>query len=162
MLLEAHHWQRAIRQYSTDLNCPVGPEDMDALFSACLLMTVNSFALDSYNPAQSFVFSPTPARSLNWLMWWEMFMDSRNDLFDDNRFGREGLRPDLADLCDITESTTTENNPYLWPLRMLTPLLALEPSLTTFSRTTTFMGRLMPDYYERLIAKHPPALVILA
>ncbi|KAL4743154.1 hypothetical protein BDV11DRAFT_202142 [Aspergillus similis] len=175
-LLEAHHWQRAIRQYSTELQSSIGPQNMDALFSACLLMTVNSFALDSYNPRQSFVFSPNPVESLNWLfvqsglrhllgravpwlrksMWWEMFMESRNDLFE------EGLHPDLANLCGITESTTTENNPYLWPLRMLTPLLTLEPSLRTYSRITTFMGRLLPDYYERLIAKDTPALVILA
>ncbi|KAL6236289.1 hypothetical protein BDW75DRAFT_115541 [Aspergillus navahoensis] len=181
-LLEAHHWQRAIRQYNAELQSSIGPQNMDALFSACLLITVNSFELDSYNPLQSFVFSPNPAESLNWLfvqsglrhllgrtvpwlrksMWWEMFMGSRNDLFDNERTGREGLHPDLANLCGITESTSTENNPYFWPLWMLTPLLELEPSLTTSSRITTFMGRLLPDYYQRLIAKDPPALVILS
>ncbi|KAL2820810.1 hypothetical protein BDW59DRAFT_150557 [Aspergillus cavernicola] len=181
-LLEAHHWQHAIRQYSTELQSPIGPENMDALFSACLLQTVNSFAIDSFSPHLSFVFSSTPVESLNWLfvqsglrhllsrtipwlrksMWWDMFMDSRSENFDDNRSGREGLHPDLATLCNITSSSTTETNPYLWPLRMLTPLLSLEPSIQTFPRFTTFMGRLLPDYYERLILRDPPALIILA
>ncbi|KAL4928333.1 Zn(II)2Cys6 transcription factor [Aspergillus undulatus] len=181
-LLEAHHWQRAIRQYSKELQSPISPETMDSLFSACLLMTVNSFTIDSYNPHQSFVFSSNPAVSLNWLfvqsglrhllgrsqpwlrksMWWEMFMDSRNNMFDDSRPGREGLHPELAELCGITELSTEKNNPYFLPLRMLTPLLVVEPSVKTFPRITTFMGRLMPDYYERLIAKDPPALVLLA
>ncbi|KAL4956404.1 hypothetical protein BDW69DRAFT_86021 [Aspergillus filifer] len=181
-LLEAHHWQRAIRQYCNELQSPMGPENMDPLFSACLLMTINSFAMDSFNPGQSFVFSSDPAVSLNWLfvqsglrhllarsrpwlrksMWWKMFMDSRNDLFEDTRPGREGLHPRLADLCGINEQSDETNNPYFLPLRMLTPLLSLEPSYKTFPRITTFMGRLGPDFYERLIAKDPPGLVVLA
>ncbi|KAL2863788.1 Zn(II)2Cys6 transcription factor domain-containing protein [Aspergillus lucknowensis] len=181
-LLEAHHWQRAIRQYSAELQSPITRENMDPLFSACLLMTVNSFGLETYNPRQSFVFSAQPAESLNWLfvqsglrhllgraaqwsrksIWWEMFMDSRHKSFEDQRTGREGLHPDLADLCGITEFSTFQNNPYLWPLRMLTPLLKLEPSAKTFPQITTFMGRLFPDYYERLIMKDPPALILLS
>ncbi|KAL4796092.1 hypothetical protein BDV19DRAFT_378346 [Aspergillus venezuelensis] len=160
---------RAIRQYSSELQSPMGPKNMDPLFSACLLMTVNSFAMDSFNPGQSFVFSSNPAVSLNWLfvqsglrhllvrsrpwvqksMWWEMP-------------GREELHPGLADLCGIDQQSDETSNPYSLPLRMLTPLLSLEPSYKTFSRITTFMGRLGPDFYERLIAKHPPALVVLA
>ncbi|KAL4871369.1 hypothetical protein BDV12DRAFT_194434 [Aspergillus spectabilis] len=181
-ILETHHWQHAIRHYSTELQSPIGPEEMDPLFSACLLMTVNSFAMDSYNPHQSFVFSPNTAESLNWLfvqsglrhllgrtaqwlrksMWFEMFMDSRSDLFNDQRSGKEGLHPDLADFCGISEFSTEENNPYVWPLRMLTPMLALKPTVETFPQITTFMGRLLPDYYERLIVKDPPALMILS
>ncbi|KAL3466497.1 hypothetical protein BJX64DRAFT_284435 [Aspergillus heterothallicus] len=181
-LLETHHWQHAIHQYSAELQSPISPENMDALFSSCLLMTVNSFTIDTYNPRASFIFSADPTTSLNWLfvqsglrhllgrtapwlrksMWWEMFMDSRSDWFDDIREGREGLHPHLADLCGINEFSTLENNPYLWPLRMLTPLLKLEPSVKTFPRITTFMGRLLPDYYETLIRRDPPALVLLA
>ncbi|KAL4885889.1 hypothetical protein BJY04DRAFT_214086 [Aspergillus karnatakaensis] len=181
-VLETHHWQRAIREYSTELQSPITIEGMDPMFSACLLMTVNSFAMDSYNPHQSFVFSPKPAESLNWLfvqsglshllgrtkqwlrksMWFEMFMDSRSELFEDERNGKEGLHPELAELCGITEFSTVENTPYMWPLRMLTPMLSLRPSVETFPQITTFMGRLFPNYYERLIAKDPPALMILA
>ncbi|KAL2849984.1 hypothetical protein BJX68DRAFT_92104 [Aspergillus pseudodeflectus] len=181
-LLETHHWQKAIHQYSAELQSPISPSNMDTLFSACLLMTVNSFAMDTYNPRASFVFSANPATSLNWLfvqsglrhllgrtapwlrksMWWEMFMDSRGDSFEDMRAGREGLHPHLADLCGVTEFSTTENNPYTWPLRMLTPLLKLELSVKTFPKITTFMGRLLPDYYETLVRKEPPALILLA
>ncbi|KAL3469773.1 hypothetical protein BJX99DRAFT_64578 [Aspergillus californicus] len=183
-LLETHHWQHAIRQYAVELQSPTSAENMDALFSACLLLTINSFAMErnTFNPRLSFVFSDNPPGSLNWLfiqsglrhllsrtgpwlkksMWWDMFMDSRGNTFDDTRSGRDGLHPPLADLCGIDASSTTESNPYLWPLRMLTPLLALTPSLKTFPRITTFMGRLLPDYYACLVRREPPALVLLA
>ncbi|KKK16535.1 hypothetical protein ARAM_006958 [Aspergillus rambellii] len=184
-LVEGQHLQLAIRQYSQEIETPMGPENMDALFSACLLMTVNSFPLEKYNPRQSFVFSENPAPSLNWLfvqsglshllcraqpwlprsMWLETFLSSsreNRDFYQDKRPGRDRLPSALADICGITEHTTEETNPYLWPLRMLTPLLSVEPSLATFSQFTTFMGRLLPEFHDRLIQKDPPALILLA
>ncbi|EAU35520.1 conserved hypothetical protein [Aspergillus terreus NIH2624] len=182
-LLEAHHWQRSISQYSKELSAGVGPRNMDPLFSNCLLMTVHSFNLETYNPRSSFVFSDDPD-ALNWLqvqsglrhllgfahpwltssMWWEMFKIPReeNPLYDDHRPGREGLHPLLADICDIDDTTTEETNPYLWPLRMLTPILTLERSIKSLTQFTNFMGRLLPDYMEKLAQKDPPALVILS
>ncbi|EAW11202.1 Zn(II)2Cys6 transcription factor domain-containing protein [Aspergillus clavatus NRRL 1] len=181
-LAEAYHWQRAIGQYSKELASGVGPHNMDSLFSTCLLMTVNSFALDEYNPRKSFVFSDDPG-ALSWLilqgglrhllgltrpwlcisMWLGVFMDNveESKVFDDHRPGRAGLHPALADICGIEDTTTEESNPYLWPLRMLTALLAAERSMKSFSMYTTFMGRLLPIFWDRLANKDPPALVIL-
>ncbi|KAA8647445.1 hypothetical protein EYZ11_004066 [Aspergillus tanneri] len=180
--VEAYHWQQAISQYSQEI-AHVRSENMDALFSACFLMTTHSFRLETCDPRSSFVFSNDP-ESLNWLMlqsglrhllslaqpwlyrsvWFELFMESRqsNPLFDDHRSGREGLDPAFADICAIDDSSTEGSNPYLWPLRMLTPILAAERSMRSFSMYTNFMGRLDSSFYERLLRRDPPALLILA
>lgn len=181
-LLEATHWQKSINQYSRELSTGLTPKNMDGLFSACLLMTVNSFHLDQYDPRSSFIFSSDPT-ALNWLqlqsglrhllmlagpwicksMWWGMFQQSRNEnpLFEDDRPGREGLEPRFADVCGIDETTTIDSNPYLWPLRMLTPLLGMERSAASMAQYTNFMGRLLPPYMEKLRQRDPPALLIL-
>lgn len=181
--IAAYHWREAVSQYSDALSTNVGPETMDALISGCLLLTMNSFMLEEFNPRSSFVFSTNP-ESLNWLMlqsglrhllyltrpwfpqsiWFESFMASRGDedTYEDHRPGRVGMDPEMADLCGIEESTVEETNPYWWPLRMLAHIVPLERSIKSFSRYTNFMGRLMPEYYQKLLQKDPPALVILA
>lgn len=180
--LEAYHWQKAVGQYSKEIS-HIGSHNMDPLFSVCLLMTVHTFRLETYNPHSSFVFSESPD-SLHWLMlqrglshllgltrrwlptsmYFDMFMASRkeNPLFDDERPGREGLDPAFADICGIDEKSTVETNPYLWPVRMLTPLLSAERSIRSLNMYMNFMGRLTSPFYERLQAKDPPALLILA
>lgn len=82
--------------------------------------------------------------------------------FEDKRPGRVGLDPDLADLCGIADETTVDENPCLWPLRMLMGLLPFE-RVTESSRVyNTWMGRLENPFYECLLRKEPPALVLLA
>ncbi|GIK06886.1 hypothetical protein Aspvir_002539 [Aspergillus viridinutans] len=182
-MAEAYHWQQAISQYSKELGCAVGPHNMDALFSTCLLMTVHAFQLEEYNPRKSFVFSDDP-QALSWLtlqgglrhllgltrpwlfisMWWEVFMETRHEsqAFEDPPPGREGLHPELADICGIDDTTTEDSNPYLAPLRMLTLLLQAERSIKSFSKYTTFMGRLLPSFWAQLAKKDPPALIIIS
>ncbi|PWY78481.1 hypothetical protein BO94DRAFT_522172 [Aspergillus sclerotioniger CBS 115572] len=182
-LSETYHWQQAITQYSKEITT-IGPNNTDSLISACLLLTVRSFALDEYSPLSSFVFSDDPV-SLNWLslqaglryligatakwvdgsMWWEMFMRSHDqflNIFDDDRPGRVAMDPELADLCGIDDTTTAETNPYHAPVRMLTGLLSLERGVKHFAAYTGFMGRLLPDFLEKLMQKDPPALVLLS
>jgi hypothetical protein len=97
-------------------------------------------------------------------MWWEVFMASQheNQAFEDPPPGREGLHPELADICGIDGTTTEESNPYLAPLRMLSLLLQAERSIKSFSKYTTFMGRLLPSFWAQLAKKDPPALIILS
>lgn len=182
-ITEAHHWAQAIRQYAAEVSTGITKENMDKLYSTCILLTVHSFMLDTFNPRTSFVFSNDPT-ALNWLLlqsglryllertrpwmyesiWFSTFMDSRKPQidFEDKRPGRVGLDPDFADLCGIDESSTVDNNPYLWPLRMLTWLLILEMSPQSSQTYNMWMGRLEPEYYDCLLAKDPPALVLLA
>lgn len=82
--------------------------------------------------------------------------------FEDKRAGRAGLDPDLADLCGVTGESTVESNVYLWPLRMLMGLLPLERATASFQTYNTWMGRLENPFYDALLRKEVPALVLLA
>ncbi|BCR94306.1 Zn(II)2Cys6 transcription factor domain-containing protein [Aspergillus luchuensis] len=180
---ETYHWQQAITQYSREVTT-IGPKNTDSLISACLLLTIRSFSLDEYDPLSSFVFSDDIA-SLSWLtlqgglrhlimataqwkagsMWWEVFMKSQNetvDLFEDERPGRVAIHPGLADLCGIDDTTTAETNPYHAPARILTGLLSLERGVRSFASYTGWMGRLLPQFFARLMEKDPPALILLS
>lgn len=181
---ESYHWQQAIQKYTREVSSGVTAKNMDPLYSACILLTIHSFNMEEFNPRSSFVFSDEPAE-LNWLrlqgglryllertrewmpdsIWWAYFMQSHDEPslnYEDDRPGRVDLDPDFADLCHIDETSTVENNPYLWPLRMLTNLLALEHTKHNHQKYYNWMGRLEPEYYDCLLQKDPPALMILA
>ncbi|KAJ5376980.1 hypothetical protein N7509_013866 [Penicillium cosmopolitanum] len=181
---ESYHWQQAIQKYTKEVSSGLTAKNMDPLYSACIMITIHSFAIEEFNPRSSFVFSDDPA-DLNWLrlqgglryllertsqwmpdsMWWAYFMHSHDDQnlnYEDDRPGRVDLDPDFADLCHINEDSTVENNAYLWPLRMLTNLLALERTKHNYQKYYNWMGRLEPEYYDCLLRKEPPALVLLA
>jgi hypothetical protein len=181
--VEAYHWHNAIRLYKKELAAPIGPHNMDPLMSTCLMLSALAFSAEEYRPAGSWVFSSDPT-ALNWLtlqcglrcilaytgpylkqsIWYNAFMESDDEhhTLDNHTPGREGLHPELADLCEIDESTTEENNPYHWPLRMLSPLLKLDSSRENFDKFTTFTGRLLPEFINLLLQKDHKALVILS
>ncbi|KAJ5842712.1 Aflatoxin biosynthesis regulatory protein [Penicillium rubens] len=182
-LAEAYHWQQTINQYSTEVSTNITRENMDKLYSVCLMISMHSFIQETFNPHASFVFTTDPtaltwlrlqgglryllARTHRWLpqsMWWTIFMESRDPSmdFEDKRPGRVGLDPDLADLCGITEDSTVEGNVFLWPLRMLMGLLPFERGPGSFRVYNTWMGRLEGPFYECLLRKEPAALVLLA
>ncbi|KAJ5774181.1 Aflatoxin biosynthesis regulatory protein [Penicillium paradoxum] len=182
-LAEAYHWQQTITQYATEVSTNITRQNMDKLYSTCMMISMHSFLQETFNPRSSFVFSSTPTaltwlriqtglrylleRTISWLpqsMWWTVFMESRAPTvdFEDKRPGRVGLDLELADLCGITEDSTIESNPYLWPLRMLMGLLPLERGTVSFQTYNTWMGRLETPFYDCLDRKEAPALVLLA
>jgi hypothetical protein len=182
-LAEAYHWQQTVKQYSQEVSTSITPQNMDKLYSACMMVSMHSFHQETFSPRSSFVFSSDPT-ALTWLrlqgglryllerthpwlpqsMWFATFMESRDPAinFDDERTGRVGLDSDMADLCGITEDSTVDNTPYLWPLRILTRILGVERCSDSFNKYTTWMGRLEGPFYECLLRKEVPALVLLA
>ncbi|OAX85614.1 hypothetical protein ACJ72_00028 [Emergomyces africanus] len=178
-IAESYHWQHAITLYQKELSTPIGVHNMDGLMSTCMLLGVPAFSAEEYKPENSWLFSSDP-KALNWLLlqsglkyllkftgpylpqsiWYQVFMESNDPIFENHRPGAEGLHPGLAELCNIDETTTEESNPYQWPLRMLSPLLDLEPS-KNFTKITAFMGRLLPKFTSLLQRKDPRAVLIL-
>lgn len=178
---EAYHWQHAIRGYQEALMAPVGKKNMDQLMSTCILVGILSFSDQYYDPYESWVFSSNP-RDLNWLLvqgglkyllqftwpflresiWQEVFSESDDDrLFDNYPGGVEHLHQGLREFCCIDETSTEENNPFYWVIRMLTPLLDLEMGGFGFTKLCGFMGRLEAPFTDYLIAKDTRALLIL-
>ncbi|EGE05032.1 C6 zinc finger domain-containing protein [Trichophyton equinum CBS 127.97] len=181
-VLHAYHWQQTLRQYQEELRTSIGLHNMDGLMSTCMFMSSITFLGADPDYTKSWVFTNNPA-DLNWLLiqgglrfllmhlsrylehsiWYEVFMESSDEeLFGDHRPGKVGLHPELAEICGITDTTTEDDNPCLWPLRMLTPILKLEHNRENFFKILGFMGRLLPDYTNALLAKDPSCMIILA
>ncbi|EGE82891.2 C6 transcription factor [Blastomyces dermatitidis ATCC 18188] len=180
----AIHWENALKLYRKEISKPIDEHNMDPLMSTCMLLGTIIFSSEECKPANSWIFSSDPTR-LSWLLgqsglryileavsiqqlqqsiWFEAFMESddENHSFNNNSPGREGLHPELADLCEIDETTTEESNPYHWPVRMLSPMLPLKADRNNFGKLITFIGRLEPVYTKLLQEKDPRALLILS
>ncbi|KAK1144071.1 hypothetical protein N8T08_005733 [Aspergillus melleus] len=173
--------QTSVHMYRLKLQEPITRADMDVLLTTCMLVAMFSFSAPNVSPGRSWIFSDDPG-ALNWLLiqgglaclidcikpwidesiWRDAFLiSSAYELYDDHRTGREGLDAKLADLCEISDTTTEETNPYHWPLRMLSPLLRLPLTKLDPSRISSFMGRLPPQYLCLVQAKDPRALLLL-
>jgi hypothetical protein len=186
-IAESYHWQRALHLFQAELSSPggLGKHNMDPILSTCMLLAILSFSLDDFDPARSFVFAPpeTTSAALNWLhiqsglkgllielqshiadsVWMPVFVDADDKRGSslDERPGPDGLPPAFVALCDITPTSTIDNNPYHAPLRLLAPLLRIDAGIPTFGKLITFMGRIRPEFYDLLRTKEPRALLIL-
>lgn len=161
-LLESYHWQRAINLFQSALQGNIGPHNMDALLSTCILTSTESLCPEDFAPEQSWVFSSDPSQ-LNWLclqgglrcliqittpylsrsIWATPFMESREVIrhFSDLSPGRLGLHGGLADICAIKDDTTSETNPYHNELRILSPMLKMSLSSgSSFSTSPSSIG----------------------
>lgn len=180
-VLEAYHWQRALKLYQTELQSSVQKHNMDGLLSTCMMMGALSFSDASYNPIDSWLFSSKPS-DLNWLlvqgglrylleschpwlvdsMWWDFFMETKEQNFEGMCEGRpDFFKPEISDLCGIDETSTEDNNPYYWPVRMLSIYLDMETTNDNFSSLCGFMGRLLPPYINLLLQKDERAILLL-
>lgn len=184
-LQEGYHWERAVRLYQTAMQATIGSDNVDALIGSCILMGINTVCPIGFRPSHSWVFTSNPA-DLNWLalqgglqclldvtapfidhsIWGPSFraIDEQLRPFRDDRPGRDGLPPALVDLCGIDDSTTERTSPYHRPLRLLGPMLRLEPydQPENYNIFVPFMGQLPPEFISLLRAKDVAALVILA
>ncbi|KAF7718612.1 Fungal Zn(2)-Cys(6) binuclear cluster domain-containing protein [Penicillium ucsense] len=183
-IAESTFCQRALEEYQKALSSGVTENTTDALLSSCMLMSGMTVCPENFNPLDSWVLTNKP-ESLNWLslqsglrcilslassylprsIWATAFaqVDEVGDLiFRDLQQGREGMNPELADLCEIDDYSTGQTNVYFDPLRMLTSLMNLERNAENSGHCTSFMGRLECDFVALLRARDSPALLILA
>lgn len=183
-IAESYFWQHALQHYQKALSSKISKENVDALLSSCMLMSVMTVCPENFQPTDSWVLTNKP-EAMNWLclqsglrciltlaspyipssIWAAAFAGigkEEDEIFDNPQQGREGLDPDLADLCGIDDYTTENTNIYYSPLRILTPLLKLERDAPNSGHCTSFMGRLECDFVNLLRERDPPALIILA
>ncbi|KAL4748345.1 hypothetical protein BDW72DRAFT_180742, partial [Aspergillus terricola var. indicus] len=182
---EAYFWQRAVQLYSAALQHPVNQQNISGLISASILIGVTTLAPLRFEIQDSWVFTGRGS-DLNWLaiqgglaciikhagqyipgsIWGVPFSQSHELECRLFRYeitkGREGLHPELADLCGITDETDDQTSLYWSPIKLLTPFLELEVSAETASQCTTWMGRLEPPFVNLCRERDPRALVIFA
>ncbi|KAF4240585.1 hypothetical protein CNMCM6457_007163 [Aspergillus fumigatiaffinis] len=184
-LAEIYFWQQAIKAYQAALSSKVCPQNVDALLSTCMFMGITSVCPDRFEPTDSWVLTNAPG-AMNWLclqsgirtiielagpyiqssIWASAFQQTHKEevqLYEEGvTQGREGLDPDLADLCGVDDSTTASMNPYYEPLRLLAATSHLEKNLKNAAQCASFMGRLQNEFLALLRERDPPALLILA
>ncbi|KAL6237971.1 hypothetical protein BDW75DRAFT_202714 [Aspergillus navahoensis] len=182
---EAYFWQRAVQLYSAALQHPVNQQNVSGLIAASMLIGLTSLTPLKFEIQDSWVFTGRGS-DLNWLaiqgglacilkhageyvpgsIWGAPFSESNEHESRLFRFeitkGREGLRPDLADLCGITDETDDRTSPYWHPIKLLTPYMELERNAQNASQCVTWMGRLDPPFVNLCRERDPRALVILA
>lgn len=180
----AYFWQQAIQTYQAALSSKITPKSVDALLSTCMFMGLSSLCPDRFEPTDSWVLTNAPG-AMNWLclqsglrviielagpyiqssIWASAFQQTHQEevqLYEEGvTQGRDGLDPDLADLCGIDESTTELTNPYYKPLKTLAAIFPLEKNMKNASQCATFMGRLENSFLALLRERDPPALLIL-
>lgn len=184
-----YHWHKAITLYQKEI-ASIQPENMDSIFSTCMILAVHSFTFNDTNPASSWVFPVGPVS--NWLLvqggltplvdqcasyvhksiWCPLFEDQRakhkhtlNTTYTrhlDDEPGINGIPASFVELCGLDETSTGENNPYLLPLRSISALINLDLSSASFGKLITFIGRVKGDYLALIQMKDPRALLILS
>ena len=82
--------------------------------------------------------------------------------FTDTRPGPIGLDPTFVDLCGITAASNGSNNVYHGALRLLMPMMRLEPSVANFSKFITFPCRMHSDFISLYRSRDPVAMLIMA
>ena len=74
----------------------------------------------------------------------------------------EGLPIAFVELCDITAVSSRASNDYTHIVRLLSPLLRLEPDPENFTKLISFSGRTWPEFRPLLLRKDPRALLLLS
>ncbi|KAK2813656.1 hypothetical protein FQN50_000054 [Emmonsiellopsis sp. PD_5] len=178
-----YHMSRSIQLYKSALNSHISQNNMDGIISTSMLVADFPFFEEDYSPCNSFVFSSDPS-ALNWVLmqsglshilpkiqpwlqnciWFVPFMEAYSEYceIDTTTPGVEGLHGELAELCEIDEESTAENNPYHSALRTFMSMVDIEVNRTTFIKLMFFLGNLKPSFTRLLQKREPRALLILA
>lgn len=184
-LAESYFWQKAINLYQKELTSNVTQENVDALLSSCMFMGVATVCPENFKTEDSWVLTNKP-QGMNWLclqsglrcilalskpfipnsIWASAFAEigqEEGDMFElEGIQGREGLDPDLADLCGIDDYTTENNNVYYAPALYLKSMMLLEHTPRKAWQCATFMGRLECGFLDLARVRDPAALILLS
>lgn len=185
VLAEAGHWEQGLQNHRQALT-KLKP-DFDATLATTFLSIVFAFSLDdevsddAYTTDDQTVFqeavNPLMSTSgfralrqffgefMNDSVWKQVLLgsdDDRGTFSDGTQPGIKGLPPALCDLCGLNETSNNDNNPYHLVLRLLTPLLRLEPDPENFTAVMAFCGRTWPILQPLVMRKDPVALLLLS
>ena len=183
-MAEAKHWQGGLLLYQEALATPGGKQNVDALISTTFLSVIFAFALEDQIPEDAFItdydksvahaLSPMAAGSgiialgeafrIHTSQAWMPVLRKGNDrlgTYTSQAPGIEGLPSALADLCGVDEQSTSANNEYHSIIRMLAPLLRLEPSVEHFTKLIAFGGRNFSLFRPLLERRDAKALLLL-
>lgn len=190
-LAGAYHWQKALQLFRDELASGVNEHNMDALISTVMLICVHQFMLADAlpDPSKSFVYAPSEQRDqrIKWLTIQHGFKVMQEQLGDllwksiwspvlrDSDFKQNAPSISIMDtgssdethtlfldLCEITESSSPDDNPYLGALEYMLVLRQLKPNMNNFNKLVTFVTNIEGRYLQLLLDRDKRALLILA
>ena len=185
-MTEATHWQTGLQLYREQISNPRKP-DFDATIATTFLTIIFTFSLDDEVPLDAYAnqedekfwhaINPLAATGgfraisglfgefMNDSIWRSVLMgsdDGQGTFSNGELSGIEGLPIAFIELCDLDDTSNGENNMYHHVVRLLTPLLHLEPKEDNFTKLMAFIGRTWPNFKPLIIGRDPRGLLLLS
>ncbi|GKZ30557.1 hypothetical protein AbraIFM66950_009568 [Aspergillus brasiliensis] len=189
-LEECHHWSQSTILFNKKLREQIHPNDRDPIWGTAAALVILTFSSPhARTPEQSWPLNPSPSSSssssssshLDWvpmnkgkMSLWKIV----NPLRKDSIFhvmagtfahmhsplpdgGKDGIPPALAALCDITDDSTADTNPYFHAAHAVSQILGAEDSEVTMGPVQMFMRCIHGGFEGLLQERDPVALVLL-
>lgn len=185
-IAEAVYWQTGLQLHQKELKGASKP-DFDATVATLMLTIMFTFSLDDNIPQDAYVseddekfrhaINPIAATGgfralrdifgefMNVSVWRLELRGSDDDsgtFSNGDQTGIDGLPIAFVDLCNLEKSSTKDNNEYHFIVRLLTPLLRLEPNVENFVKLMSFAGRTWPYLRPLLFRKDPRGLLLVS
>ena len=184
--VEAFHWYQGVALFNSKISGRIEASERHAIYAAAVCLGVIAFFyVEAQTPEEAWPLKPCSAQDLNWLS----LSDGKKELGRDtppivekspshslNPFeytkpkptssnivvGLEALPPELIQLCGLSASSTSENNPYHAVATALANSIHSTCKLTTILSFLSVIGNFHPGYKRLLREKDPCALLLLA
>ena len=183
--IEAFHWYQGVALFNSKISGRIEPRERHAVYAtAVCLGAIAFFYIEATTPEEAWPLKPPSPMDLNWLS----LSDGKKELGKDaqpqiengpvralNPFestkpvsnsciipGLEALPSGFIQLCNLDESSTSQNNPYHAVATALGESLYSDCKLTTILSFLSLIGNFHPEYKRLLRRKDPSALLLLA
>lgn len=180
---EMYHLSQAASLFNKGLSRTVEESDRDPLWIAAAMLGITAFAwIDATSPEEAWPLAEQKPSDLDWIRMSELkpaVWNLTNPLRPSSAFSRlhpnyatlgsskssgrvEDVPTAFAELFNIDEYSTVENNPYHAAVMGLSPLLEIHCDRPNILLFLSFISHLYGGFKRLLEAKDPRALLLLA
>lgn len=182
---ESFHVSRCTSLFNQWLSEPMTEERKDPIWSGAGSLSILTFSsTTARRPEEAWPLGPPdPSSDLEWLrlgagkmaLWhmvnpmregsifrpmFKLLGDMRCEPLPKSRRGTEGLLPELAQVCDIDEESTEDNNPYFVVAHAMSRLLPLSDDEVSLGKVL-LISRKMHGPFEVLLHERDPIALLL-
>jgi len=180
---QSYHWSQCTTQFNKWLSQPIKEEHKDPLWAAAGMQGILTFsAINSRSLDEAWPLGAPDSTDLEWLRLgtgkmtlWELvdplrpqsvFRNMREIFEGINQAlpakGIDGMRPELARLCGLSESSTLETNPYFAVAHSLSRLGKSDEREASLGGSMTVLRHMDHEFGVLLGRKDPIALLLLS
>ncbi|KAI3316670.1 hypothetical protein HD806DRAFT_516919 [Xylariaceae sp. AK1471] len=181
-LEECHHWSQSTVLLNKRLREPIEAKDKDPIWgTAAALAVLTISSPDACTPEQAWPVKSSGSSDLDWLrmskskmLLWQMVNPMRPDsLFRPMAAtfahmhsplpegGIDGIPRALAAVCNLTDSSTAETNPYFHATHAVSQILDLPDGEVATGPTQLFTRSICGPFKDLLRKRDPVALLLL-